>query len=210
MENNQKQRPWFFNLVKDGDEAVVRLLHSTTKTIESVATHRATIGEKTRRFKCNGDGCPFCASGNKPDTRIYVHLFDYTDNKEKVWDRTDKILPQFDKLLESWNPLHTAVVKITRKGNEFPKYDVVAVNPTSYTSVDESLIDQPIAKFYSMKRTNEDLDTFLKTGQLPEKKPFVPKEEYFKNKKANENVPQETTKEVSKQSSQEVFDPFAI
>lgn len=208
MENKENQRPWFFNLVKDGDEAVVRLLHSTTKTIESVVSHRVTIDEKARRVRCNGDGCAFCASGKTPDTRIYVHLFDYTDNREKVWDRTDKIIPQLDKLLESWNPLHTAVVKITRKGNEFPKYEVVPQNPMNYVQVDESLIDAPIAKFYSTKRTNEDISAFLQTGKFPERKPFVPKEEYFKNKKASANVPQENTPSAEP-SATNVFDPFA-
>lgn len=209
MENNQKQRPWFFNLVKDGDEAVVRLLHSTTKTIESVKSHRVVIDDKKKRIKCNGEGCALCASGNSADSRIYIHLFDYTDNKEKVWDRTDKIIPQLDKLLETWNPLNSAVVKITRKGNEFPRYDIAPLNPTSYEQVDQSLIDQSIAKFYSMKRTNEDITTFLQTGKLPEKAPFVPKEEYYKNKGTSTNVPQETqNKNVVNNVSNDVFDPF--
>ena len=208
MENNQKQRPWFFALTKDGDEAIVRILHSTTKTIESVVSHRVKIDDKFRRIRCNGDGCPLCSNG-APDSRIYVHLFDYTDNKEKVWERTDKIIPQLDKLTESWNPLHSAVVKITRKGNEFPKYDVVPLNPMNYTQVDESLIDESIAKFYSTKRTNEDITTFIQTGKLPERKPFVPKEEYFKNKKANANVPQENTTNVENNTTSNVFDPFA-
>lgn len=207
MENKEKQRPWFFNLTKDGDEAVVRLLHSTTKTIESVVSHRVTIGDKFKRIRCNVDGCPLCASGKVADKRIYLHLFDYTDNKEKVWDRTDKIIPQLEKLLESWNPLHSAVVKITRKGNEFPRYDVVPLNPMSYTSVDDSLIDESIAKFYSTKRTNEDIATFIQTGSLPERKPYVPKEEYYKNKKTGASAPQST--QVSNDIvKEEVFDPF--
>jgi hypothetical protein len=209
MENNQKQRPWFFSLNKDGDEAVVRLLHSTTKTIESIVSHKVTIDGKFRRIRCNGDGCPLCSS-NRADSRIYVHLFDYTDNKEKVWERTDKIIPQLDKLLESWNPLHSAVVKITRKGNEFPKYDVVPLNPMSYSQVEDSLVDESIAKFYSTKRTNEDISVFLQTGSLPERKPFVPKEEYFKNKKSGANNPQDSTSvKAVNEPKKDVFDPFA-
>lgn len=220
MENNNvnvnEQRPWFFNLIKDGDEAVVRILHSNPLTIESADTHRIEVAGKKKRVRCTGDGCPLCANGNQKDHRIYIHLYDYTDNKEKVWDRTDKILPQLNALFESWNPLNSAVIKIKRKGNEFPQYDLIVQNPTGYADVDKSLINKPEAFRYSLKRTNDEIKTFMETGAFPERKAFIPKEEYFKSKQEQEVQETSVNNELNNSTPIEdqsedsnTFDPFA-
>lgn len=182
--SEQTQRPWFFNLKADGDTAVVRLLHSKTDTIERVVLHRVTVGDKQKKVRCVGDGCPLCAANNRADDRIYIHLWDYTDNKEKVWERTDKIIPQLETLYKSWAPLNSAVIRITRKGNEFPRYDIEVQNPMAYDNVDNTLVDKQLAKFYSMKRNADEIRTFLTTGAFPERKEYIPKEEYKKMKEA--------------------------
>lgn len=209
-EQTQTQRPWYFNLKADGDTAVVRLLHSKTDTIERVVSHRVTVGDKQKKVRCVGDGCPLCAANNRADERIYLHLWDYTDNKEKVWERTDKIIPQLEALYKSWAPLNSAVIRITRKGNEFPKYDIEVQNPMAYDNVDNTLVDKQLAKFYSMKRTADEIQTFLTTGAFPERKEFIPKEEYKKMKtaeKANaEPKPVEPTQTVPTSSADD--DPF--
>ena len=132
----QTQRPWFFNLKADGDSAIVRLYHSSPKTIETVISHRIEVDGKKKRIRCIGENCPLCANGNIAEEKIYIHLYDYTDNMEKVWERTNKILPQIEELFTAWNPLNTAVVKITRIGNEFPKYKIEPQNPMIYNQID--------------------------------------------------------------------------
>lgn len=186
--SEQTQRPWFFNLKADGDTAVVRLLHSKTDTIERVVLHRVTVGDKQKKVRCVGDGCPLCAANNRADDRIYIHLWDYTDNKEKVWERTDKIIPQLETLYKSWAPLNSAVIRITRKGNEFPRYDIEVQNPMAYDNVDNTLVDKQLAKFYSMKRNADEIRTFLTTGAFPERKEYIPKEEYKKMKEAEKTA----------------------
>lgn len=193
--NEQTQRPYYFNLNNDGDNAVVKILHTSTKTIESIISHKVEVDGKKRRVRCLGENCPLCKSNQQPDNRIYVHLFDYTDNREKVWERTDKILPQLESIEKSWGPLNSAVVRITRKGNEFPKYTIDTLNPMQYTQEIVGKVDEPIAKYYSMNRKAEDIETFMSTGKFPEKKPYVPKSEYFKAKQQEEasSVVKETT-----------------
>ena len=214
----QSQRPWYFNLKANGDSAIVRILHKDTATIESVISHRVIVDGKYRRVRCLEENCPLCKSGNVADVRIYVHVWDYTDNKEKVWERTDKIIPQLNELHNSWGDLSTAVVKITRKGDSFPKYDVQTVNPTQYAPVDTALIDKPIAKFYSMNRSAEDISTYLSTGVFPERKPYLPKEEYKKLKASEKSSFQQSADATTLPSSQSSIseesdilddDPFA-
>lgn len=188
----QTTRPWYFNLMKDGDSAVVRLLHTSVKTIEEIVTHRVTVDGKTKRVKCIGEGCPLCADQNQnpAEKRIYVHLWNYDDNRDEVWDRTDKILPQLEELEKSWGPLNTAVIKITRKGNDFPKYDIATLNPSQYDSADlyKEYVDKKVGILYSLSRKKEDIETFLKTGKFPEKPAYIPKEEYQKQKEAEKQT----------------------
>lgn len=224
MENVQEQRPWFFNLNQDGDEAVVRILHSKPETIEEMDIHTIKVGDKKKRLKCNGEDCEMCNDGSDINHRIFIHLYDYTDNREKVWDRTDKIIPQLQSLFESWNPLNSAVVKIKRIGNEFPKYDITPVNPNQYQDVDAALVDKKLAFRYVMRRDNNDISAFLKTGEFPERKPYVPKEEYMKQKEAekasNEPVeendgpfdistPKQENRVDADNTVVDTFDPFA-
>lgn len=185
MEENKSQRPWYFALNTDGDSAIVRLLHSSVSTIETQVVHSIKVGGKSKKIKCLGEGCPLCANNNYSSDRIFVHLFDYTDNREKVWDRTNKILPQFEAIEKAWAPLNSAVLKITRKGNEFPTYSIEIQNPANYSGDNlKNMVDTPLAKFYYLNRKLEEVETFVRTGEFPERKPFVPKEEYFKQKKA--------------------------
>lgn len=225
MENtNIEQRPWFFNLNTDGAEAVVRFLHSSPSTIEECDTHTVTINGKKRRLRCNGDSCRMCADGNDVNHRIFIHLWNYTDDREMVWDRTDKIISQLNELYESWNPLNSAVVKIKRIGNEFPKYEITPVNPAQYSAVSEDLIDKKLMFRYTIKRSDEDIDVFLKTGTFPEKKPYIPKDQYYKQKEAankttsvvEEHTQDSTSQNVTPVENQDqdnvfvdTFDPFA-
>lgn len=209
MSEEIKSRPWFFNLFNDGDEAIVRLLHTAPSTIESNITHRIEVDGKKKRIRCVGNECPLCAKGNSADKRIYIHLFDYTDNKEKVWDRTDKIMPEIEKLYENWNPLCTAVVKIVRKGADFPRYEITPLNPMQYAQTDPDLVDVQLAKFYSMKRTKEAIEQFIETGKFPEKPAFVPKDKYFaeKEKEKIETPAEATTVKSSDEKYVSMFDP---
>ena len=205
----QKRRPWFFNLNQDGDSAIVRLLHTSVDTIESVNTHRVEVDGKKKRVKCLGEGCPLCERDGNFDKRIFIHLYDYTDDMEKVWDRTDKILPELVKVQESWGPLNTAVVKITRIGNEFPKYEVTTVNPMQYTEVKDLVVDEQLAKFYCLNRNKEAIEQYIATGKFPEKPKFIPKEEYFKMKEQEkESVDIKETTPIVDTDPDNMFSPF--
>lgn len=188
MENTQFTRPSYFNLKKDGDTAVVRLLHSSTATIESQLIHTVKVGDKIKKIKCTLKDCPLCAAGLLQQNKVYVHLWNYDTKEEEIWERTDKILPSLMVVERDWKPLYSAVVRITRKGDDFPSYEVTPLNPMQYDSADnyKDLVDKPYAKMMSMTRKNEDIAQFLATGQFPEKKKFVSKEEYFKDKQSNQ------------------------
>jgi hypothetical protein len=152
-----------------------------------VVVHSIEIGGKKKTIGCCGDNCPICANGSKQFERIFVHLLDYTDGKEKVWSRTPTIIPQFNELESSWGNLSNVVFKITRKGKEFPKYDIMILPPNNYAQAESSLIDKKIGFRYYMHRSIDELKSFYSTGVMPahETKPFVSKEEYMKQRNNN-------------------------
>ena len=140
----------YFNLREAGDTAVVRILHSGVHTIEIKNVHTIMEGTKRRIVNCTGQGCPICASNNAPYERAYIHLWDYTDNKEKIWARTVKILEQFDQIAKSWGNLSNCVLQITRKTNEFPTYDVIRVNAQAYP-VPNATVDEKVVGYMGLQ-----------------------------------------------------------
>lgn len=186
MEND---RLGYFNLNEEGESAIVRILHSSTDTIESADMHWVeTASGKKKCVKCTGEDCPVCVTGSPITHKIFIHLFDYSDNTEKVWSRTDKILPQLNEVAEAWGNLAECVVKITRLKKEFPTYSITVQNAKMYEAVSPDLIDKKIAYRFYVTRSNDELSEFLSTGIMPEhKSTYVPKEEYFKNKDAQQS-----------------------
>ena len=210
----------YFNLFNDGDTATVRLLHTSVDTIEKVDVHIIEVGDekKKRTVKCPGEGCPFCKLDNKPINRIYVHLWDYADNKEKIWIRTDKIMDRLFDIQADWGDLSECVLKIKRIGNQFPKYEISVLNANNFAKVDKKLNDQKLSYRYYLTRSADEIKEFVINGVLPEHKSnFIPKEEYKKMKEAERQAqknaqkdekPQEKVVEKKQEPVVDDDDPF--
>lgn len=197
--NNQLE---FFNLFKDGDNAIIRILNTVVDKIETKAVHKINVNGKNKIVPCFGNGnCPLCESINDMEgieeakTRLYVHLWDYTDNKEKVWNRTpnENFLNSLRGIEESWGNLCDCVFKITRKGDNFPKYELLIINPNKYPMPAGVEVDANIAYRFSSYRSAEELEEYVKTGFLPDhvksnKSTWIPKEEWIKQQKEKENA----------------------
>lgn len=184
----------FFNLKQSGDSAIIRLLHTSPSTIEHVMIHSVTTSDgKKRSVRCCGEHCPLCRTA--PSERIYVHLIDYTDGKEKVWNRTPTILKQLDELCQNWGDLSKLIIKITRNGNEFPKYDIMLMPPQNLGVIPPDMIDEKIAYRFYLYRSAEEIQQFLQTGVMPahvkqsNNSTYVPKEQYFQQQQNNFQPP---------------------
>lgn len=193
----------YFNLNKKDDSAIVRILHSSVKNIEYAQIHRVTIDGKNKNIKCIRENCPLCNNnGSEASTKIYIHLFDYADNCEKVWVRTDKIINQLKEIEENWGDLSACVLKITRETDDFPKYNVIPVNAAKYAQVNKELIDEKIAYRFYMTRSKDELNEYLKTGVMP---PHKKKENASSNSVNNTNS-NNTTKTIQSKINIDVND----
>jgi len=169
-----------FNLQQAGQSADVRILFTTTNGITKVPTHRIKNGDKTKRVKClgtTGDGCPCCKAGVPVENRLIVHLYDYTDGKEKVWDRTDnaRFLQSLVDVEQMWGNLCDVPVRITRDSQDFPTYSVAVLPAQQFPPVQGMEIGKDCSFRFGFYRSKEELDEALRTGVVPPhvKKPKV-------------------------------------
>ena len=90
----------YFSLKDDNDTAVVRFLYDTVggdsmegKDIDAYVVHQVEIDGKKKYIKCLETGdCPLCKANNKAQLKIFLQLYDYTDDKVKVWERGQKFI----------------------------------------------------------------------------------------------------------------------
>ena len=207
----------FFNLVRDGDSAVVRILNTDVSKMEIKDIHFVDVGGKKKTLACLGkDNCPLC-DNSTPVTRLFVHLWDYTDNEEKVWSRTpnENFLNSLRDVVDSWGNLCDCVIKITRNGDNFPKYSITVLNPNKYPMPDkqfEIAIDGNVAYRCSTYRSSEELAEFVRTGYLPDhvktQTAWIPKEEWVKRKKEESESKKEENNQQKFSSSTDFDDPF--
>ena len=168
---DNKEFPKGFKLSKSGDSAIVRILHSSVNTIETLKTHWLQKGDTWKHFRCLGDGCPACEIGNQSKERAYIRLFNYNTNQVEVWDRTTnkKFFDTLAELEKDWGVLDDIVVKITRESDEFPTYSVVLQPSKNYVKPENIAIDEKIAYRMASNRSAEDIKTFINTGSMPPK-----------------------------------------
>ena len=183
-----------FFYLEDGQSANVRILSKSVSSIEKKWVHTVKVGDKNKKFTCIAknaiEECPFCqAARNYVDgiqeasQRLVIHLLDYTDNKEKIWNRTvnANFIGVLKQVEESWGNLCNCVLSIKRNGAQFPTYTVTVLNPAQYPPVDESLVDVDVGYRISSYRSKEEMEEFLRTGVMPDhkkqEKKFVPRSE---------------------------------
>ena len=162
--------PKTFKLTKAGDSATVRFLHTSVNTIEKVFTHWVQKGDTWKHFKCVGENCPACLSGNQAKERAYIRLFNYDTNEIEIWDRTanNKFLNSLVDVEKEWGGLNATAIKVTRESDDFPTYALSPCPPNKYT-IPNVEVDEKIAYRMVGNRSAEDIKTFLTTGIMPPK-----------------------------------------
>lgn len=214
----------FFNLSHDGDSAIVRILNTTVDEIEVKGVHFISVPgqEKKKAVACLGEGnCPLC-DVNQPVQRLCVHLWDYTDNKEKIWNRTpnQNFLNALNEVVDSWGDLCDSVIKIARSGDNYPKYSITVLNPKKYPfpdAITKDNINEKVSYRLATYRSAEELEEYVRTGFLPDhvkkKSSWVPKEEWLKKKQEEDKSAKSVAHEDSDDSpgvvdASDFDDPF--
>jgi len=107
----------FFSLKDDGDTATVRLLHGLDDDLEIALVHEVEIAGKKKYVECLEDDCPLCQQG-KPALKLYIFVYDYEDEKIKVWERGISIVDHLLGFIERYGRLDNRDYEIQRHGKK--------------------------------------------------------------------------------------------
>lgn len=132
-------------LKNDGDVAVVRFPYHTMNDIVFETTHAVTFPGKKypSRVRCAGNGCRFCADGNKVDTRFFAKLIVYVVDENTgevkllngVWDRPSAFADiDIKNLMQEYGDISQHLFKIKRNGSgTATRYTIsIIMNTTVY------------------------------------------------------------------------------
>jgi hypothetical protein len=111
----------FFTLKEDGQEARVRFLHRDDQDMDVILVHELETDDGKKRYvECTGDGCELCLSGkvDRPRLKLFLSLYDYTDQKLKVWDRGTQMIDMMLGYVEKMGNLDTYDFDIQRHGKK--------------------------------------------------------------------------------------------
>lgn len=181
----------FFSLKNDGDEAVVRIMHDSTRDFDIITTHSVDMGQRfPRKVSCIREStdpinsCPFCAASIPVKKSIFIHLIQYTKNPDgsitaepKVWERSISYANQLRDLLLEYGPLSDQIFKIRRNGapgSVNTTYSILYANPQMYNATNYPKDVNAFTGYSALGRvvldkSYTDMECFLTTGQFPQK-----------------------------------------
>lgn len=138
----------YFSLKNHGDEAVVRIMIDSEADFEILAVHSTNVKGKFRKINCIRDysepfeNCPFCASGEKLQYRLYIKLLEYGKDESgnivvtpRIWERGAGFANTLKSLMDEYGPLSNIVCKIKRvgaAGSQETTYTVLPANAQVY------------------------------------------------------------------------------
>ena len=163
----------FFNLKDDGDTARIRILINDINDLYGVSCHQVAVGNKQFDVECLREynepveKCPLCAAKYKINAKIFIPVYDETDNTSKIWARGTKFFSKLSGLCERYSPLVSSVFEVERqgkKGDPHTEYQFYIINTDN-----KKLIDFDIPKpedSVLLVKTADEINEFLKTGNF--------------------------------------------
>lgn len=182
----------FFSL-KDGEEAIVRILISNYNDFDIHTVHNVKMEgyQYGRRMNCLRqpndpmEMCPLCAADQKLEQKMYIHMIQYTVEGDKivphakVWERS--ILDRgfgvnaFKTYLTNYGDLSEMICKITRTGSGLntnytfiPNLNPAVYRPDLYVKDTSAFENWSPIGIAILNKTAEEYNTFLATGSFPQ------------------------------------------
>lgn len=177
----------YFKIKEDEGVAIVRFNYASLNDVKVYTIHKVGKFPHTKTVNClmeHGDTneCPLCASGNERMGRLYVPLIEYVQDAQGnvsinpcIWERPYSFKDKIKSLIEKYGDLRDYIFNIKRiPGAKYPTYNLIPATPKMYT---DEIYHKDFSAFTDLKivgrfvpdRTFEDLLTYVKTGELPQK-----------------------------------------
>ena len=117
----------FFSLANDGDVARVRFMYNKLEDIEGYAVHQIEIDGKKRYVNCLReygkpvDDCPLCKKGLFVNAKLFIPVYDVTEQQVKIWERGKKFFGKMAGLCSRYaskEDLVSHVFEVERHGKK--------------------------------------------------------------------------------------------
>lgn len=166
----------YLSLKNDKDKAVVRFCYNTVDDAEGYAVHEVKVGNTRKYINCLRDytqplsDCPFCQSGMQQKVKVFVPVFDLSDNSMKVWERGKQIFGQISELCSKYanngTPFVSNIFTIERQGAKGAidtVYNISFNNADNMTLANLPDLPQPEGK-YVINKTFDEMNFYLQNG----------------------------------------------
>lgn len=159
-----------FILPNDGDFADVIFLYKSAKEVLVADAHYVKSADYSGYVHCNGGGCPACVKGIRVQNKLFIPIYNITENEIQFWDRTINFEPQLHADVFSKYPNPSEYVfRITRQGaarDINTKYQIIAIANNNVKSYDE-IVSENNAKFPDYyKNICKDVDAITLSGWI--------------------------------------------
>lgn len=142
---NEERFGGMFILRNDGDSADVIFLYRNMDDVLVADTHYIKSPEYSGYVHCCGRGCPACAKGIRVQTKLFIPVYNLTENQLQFWDRSMQFEPQLNQDVFAKYPNPSEFVfRITRKGaprDVNTTYSIMAVAKNTELSYDKICAD---------------------------------------------------------------------
>lgn len=167
-----------FTLDGNGDFADVIFLYRSEDEVMSASVHYVSNAEYTGNVQCTEMGCPFCAKGYKPRTKVYVPVYVLSKNGVPVnefqfWERNMKFSHVLSEAVFKFyaNPSEY-VFRITREGSygdPNTKYKINVAGTNRALPFDKICSDQQITfpEVYNRAAKEVDNATLMRWAAIP-------------------------------------------
>lgn len=133
---NEERYGGYFLLRNDGDYADVIFLYQSAEDVLVADVHYIKSPDYSGYVHCCGKGCPACAKGIRTQTKLFVPVYNISENEIQFFDRSMKFEPQLQQDVFSRYPNPSEYVfRITRhgaSGSYETKYEIMAIGKNTF------------------------------------------------------------------------------
>lgn len=164
----------YFSLKKDKDTAQIRFLYNGVDDIEGLSVHKIQIGDKKRYVNCLReyndpvDTCPFCRERMTPAAKLFIPIYNVSQDKIQVWERGKKFFQKMSSLCSRYPDLVSHIFEIERNGisgDTSTTYEIYEVDQDD-TTLDDFEIPETVGGVV-LDKTAEDMEYYLESGEFP-------------------------------------------
>lgn len=128
--NSGFNKPNFFQLKDDGDNALVKILISNEQDLFNFTkeVHMVKINGFDNKVLCTGEGCKCCEAGIPPKLVLMLPLYNGDTKQVEIWQRGITTIKDLRTMLDEYGDLSQETFKIVRSGkakSKDTKYSMV-------------------------------------------------------------------------------------